>query len=84
MPSSANQEFPATRQFFGTSCLGGTASEIDLERRAAANELKTLLELLPKIDTAVLVGRTARAAEPFLQAGVNVDQGLKAVNPGSL
>ena len=44
----------------------GTTAIIATERAAGLAALKALLPLLPRLDTAVLVGRTAGAARPLL------------------
>jgi hypothetical protein len=59
----------------------GSRKLIDGERQAAAGELRNLLTLLPKVDTAVLVGITARAAEPSLPASIRI---IKSDHPSPL
>jgi hypothetical protein len=59
----------------------GTRKLTGNEMKGAADELSHLLELLPKIDTVVLVGRIAGRAERFLPANIRV---IKSDHPSPL
>jgi hypothetical protein len=59
----------------------GTRKLTGNEMKGAADELSHLLELLPKIDTVVLVGRIAGRAEGFLPANIRV---IKSDHPSPL